>query len=50
MLKTKPKCRNKCLDFKQKYNKPYSSVWLEHRANNAGVVGSIPTVAKFLIF
>ena len=30
-------------------NKPYSSVWLERGANNAKVVGSIPTVAIFLI-
>ena len=33
----------------EKNNKPYSSVWLERGANNAKVVGSIPTVAIFFI-
>ena len=36
------------LIYIKKYNKPYSSVWLERGANNAKVVGSIPTVAIFL--
>ena len=34
----------------EKNNKPYSSVWLERGANNAKVVGSIPTVAIFDFF
>ena len=34
----------------EKNNKPYSSVWLERGANNAKVVGSIPTVAIFYFF
>ena len=41
------------LIYIKKYNKPYSSVWLERGANNAKVVGSIPTVAifwKFIFF
>ena len=34
----------------EKNNKPYSSVWLERGANNAKVLGSIPTVDIFDFF